>query len=468
MHVFVSGGTWEWYRPLRPGDRIFSFRGEESLDTKLSEFAGRSVIQVSRDVAVNQFGEVLGVYRILRVLTERSKSREKGKYAEIAAATYTDEDYERIDAVYAQEGPRGAEKRYWEDVAIGDELPPMVKGPTTITEMIAFHAGGYGFVPYGLRASRVGYKNRKRIAPFYVKNAQGIYDVAQRLHWDSEWAKAIGNPMAYDYGVQRQCWFYHHVADWAGDDACITHLVDSIRKFNYMGDVQFLSGNVVGKRDEDGQKVVDLELRMINQRDTETAYGTATVALPSRDSGLPVFPRFRSISNARRPRCSPATPSCRRSSAGVAEPPVSPRPTGADAALAGCRRRRARPRVRSSTRGSERARQLSAVTSSNRARWEPRHRWKPLANPMCGFGLRSKSTVSGSGKVAASRFAEDHETRTLAPAGNTVPLGNVISSVVSRIPSVTGDSNRISSSTALPISEGSATTRARCSGCRAK
>jgi acyl dehydratase len=291
VHVFVSGGTWEWYRPLRPGDRIFSFRGEDSVDVKQSEFAGRSVIQVSRDVAINQFGEVLGVYRILRVLTERAKSREKGKYAEIEPAHYTDADYERIDAIYAAERPRSAEKRYWEDVTVGDALAPMVKGPTTITEMIAFHAGGYGFVPYGLRASRVGYQNRTRIAPFYIKNGQGVWDVAQRLHWDSEWAKAIGNPMAYDYGVQRQCWFYHHVADWAGDDACIVAMEDSIRKFNYMGDTQFLSGTVVATREQDGQKLVDLELHMINQRDTETAYGTATVALPSRVDGLPLFPR---------------------------------------------------------------------------------------------------------------------------------------------------------------------------------
>ena len=64
---------------------------------------------------------------------------------------------------------------------------------------------GYGFVPYGLKSSRLGYKNRKRIAPFYIKNEMGVWDVAQRLHWDNEWAKAIGNPLAYDYGVMRQC-----------------------------------------------------------------------------------------------------------------------------------------------------------------------------------------------------------------------------------------------------------------------
>ena len=95
----------------------------------------------------------------------------------------------------------------------------------------------------------------------------GVYDVAQRLHWDSQWAKAIGNPMAYDYGVLRQSWFYHHVADWAGDDAFIERMEDSIRKFNYQGDTQFLSGEVTGKREEGGRYLVDLQLQMVNQRD---------------------------------------------------------------------------------------------------------------------------------------------------------------------------------------------------------
>jgi acyl dehydratase len=291
VHVFVSGGTWDWYRPLYPGDRLFSFKGDESQEVKDSEFAGRSLIRVRRDVVMNQRAEVLGVYRILTVSTERKKARSTGKYAAIEPANYTDEDYERIDAIYAQEGPRGADKRFWEDVEVGDSLDPMVKGPLTVTEMIAFHAGGYGFTPYGLRASRLGYKNRQRIKAFYIKNEHGVYDVAQRLHWDSDWAKAIGNPMAYDYGVLRQSWFYHHVSDWAGDDACIIGLEDSIRKFNYMGDAQFLSGTVADKRVENGHHIVELELHMVNQRDTETAFGSATVALPSKEAGLPVFPQ---------------------------------------------------------------------------------------------------------------------------------------------------------------------------------
>jgi acyl dehydratase len=290
VHVFVSGGTWQWFRPLYPGDRVFVYSGEESLELKESTFAGRSVVRVRRDVALNQRGEVVGVYRLLRILTDRKESRERGTNAAIEPATYTEADYERIDAIYESEQRRGATPRLWEDVEIGDELPPMVKGPLTVTEIITFHSGGYGFAPYGLYASRLGYLKRKQIPAFYVRNEQGVWDVAQRLHWDPQWAKAIGNPMAYDYGVLRQCWFYHHVSDWAGDDAFIEGMTDSIRKFNYIGDTQFLSGKIVGKRQEAGRNLVDLELHMVSQRDVETAHAEATVSLPSRERGLSPLP----------------------------------------------------------------------------------------------------------------------------------------------------------------------------------
>jgi acyl dehydratase len=290
IHVFVSGGSTEWYRPIYPGDRLYSYNGEESVEVKESEFAGRSVVQVRRDVQLNQRGEVVSVHRILRILTERSTAKKKGKYSSIEPASYTDEDIERIDAIYAAEKRRGAEPRYYEDVAAGDAMPAMVKGPLTVTEVIAFHAGGYGFTPYGLKSSRLAYANRTRIPAFFIKNEMGVPDVAQRLHWDSEWAKAIGNPMAYDYGVMRETWFHHYVTDWAGDDAFVVRQHDSMRKFNYQGDAQFLSGEVTGKREENGQHLVDLKMTMTNQRGVETSFGEATVALPSREHGAALLP----------------------------------------------------------------------------------------------------------------------------------------------------------------------------------
>lgn len=290
IHVFVSGGSWEWFRPIHAGDRLYSFGGIESLEVKESSFAGRSVIRVRRFVKMNQRGEVVAVQRIVAILTERRTAKEKGKYADVEAAHYTDADLAEIDAVYAAERRRGGDTRWFEDVAVGDELGPMAKGPLVQTEIICFHAGGYGFTPYAPSASRLGYQNRQRIPAFYVKNEQGVPDVAQRVHWDSAWAQAIGNPMAYDYGYMRECWLHHLLTDWAGDEGWIVSQQDSIRRFNYVGDTQILTGRVTATREEQGRHLVDVEVRATNQRDEETVTGTATIALPSRSAGAVALP----------------------------------------------------------------------------------------------------------------------------------------------------------------------------------
>jgi acyl dehydratase len=285
IHVFVSGSTWTWYRPLTEGDQLYSFGGTESVEEKKSEFADRSVLITSAAVKMNQRAEIVAISRTLAIYTERKTARKKGKYAEITPATYTDEDIARLDAIYAAEQVRGAEPRWWEDVQAGDVLQPMAKGPLTETDMIVFHAGGYGFVPYAPSSNRIAYKNRQRIAPFYIKNSHGVPDVAQRVHWDSDWARAIGNPMAYDYGVMRDCWLSHFLTDWMGDDGWLVSQGSQLRKFNYVGDSHVITGEVTGKRVEDGRCLVDIEMRGTNQRGAVTCPGTATVALPSREHG---------------------------------------------------------------------------------------------------------------------------------------------------------------------------------------
>lgn len=290
IHVFVSGSIWEWYRPVYEGDQLYSFGGTESVVEKKSEFAERSVLITYASVRMNQRAEVVSISRTLAIHTERKTAREKGKYSALEPATYTDDDMARLDSVYAQEQRRGGEPRWWEDVEVGDIVGPMAKGPLTTTDIIVFHSGGYGFSPYVPCSNRLAYENRQRIAPFYVKNEYGIPDVAQRVHWDSSWAQAIGNPMAYDYGVMRDCWLTHFVTDWMGDDAWLVRQSSEIRKFNYFGDSHVITGEVVAKRVEDGRHVVDIEMRGTNQRDTVTCPGTATVALPSRQSGAVVLP----------------------------------------------------------------------------------------------------------------------------------------------------------------------------------
>ncbi|MET0986786.1 MAG: MaoC family dehydratase N-terminal domain-containing protein [Steroidobacteraceae bacterium] len=293
IHVFISGGEWEFYRPVFPGDTLYSFNGVETFEVQPSEFAGRKVNRVTRVVKLNQRGEVIAIYRYREILTERKTAREKGKYAAIEPAKYTDEDIAKIDEIYANDKPRGAQKWYFEETAVGEKLRRGASGPLTVTDTVTFHAGGYGWHPYGLRVGRLWHKNRNRIAPFYIKNENGIPDVAQRLHWDSEWAKAIGTPMAYDYGVMRENYIFRYLTDLCGDDGWVVRQYDEIRKFNYIGDTQFIDAEIVGKRAEKGLNLIDLKVTMTNQRGEETVRCEATLALPTRDAPvvLPEVPQ---------------------------------------------------------------------------------------------------------------------------------------------------------------------------------
>jgi len=224
------------------------------------------------------------------VRTEREKAREKKKYDAVELAAYSDGQIDEIEAQYACERARGAESRWWEDVDEGDEVGPMVKGPLTVTDMICWHAG-MGMGLYGVKPLRLGYQNRRRIPRFFHRDAQNVPDVMQRVHWDPEFARRAGNPTTYDYGRMRETWLIHLCTDWMGDDAWLWKLDCEFRKFNYVGDTQWLRGRVVRKLIAPGDRpAVELELEAVNQRGEATTPGHATILLPSRAHGAVRLP----------------------------------------------------------------------------------------------------------------------------------------------------------------------------------
>lgn len=289
--TFVSGGTWDWYRPIKPGDRLYSFEGEESMELKESEFGGKSLHIVHRYVKFNQDAQVVGVYRMLRILSERDTAKKKGKYKDIELGEYSKEDMIAFDKAYLQEKPRGAQTRVWDDVAVDDEMMPLLKGPLTVTDVILAHCAGYGLAPYRMLATaRIAAKDRVRMPLLYSPNERGILDTSARVHWDTKAAKSVGNPEAYDWGLQREFWLYHAVSDWMGDNAFVVSMHDEIRRFNYLGDMQTLTGKVTKKYTKDGMNLVDLQVVATNQRGEETAVANATVSLPQAADTAPKLP----------------------------------------------------------------------------------------------------------------------------------------------------------------------------------
>jgi acyl dehydratase len=108
----------------------------------------------------------------------------------------------------------------------------------------------------------------------------------QRVHWDPEFARRSGNPTTFDYGRMRETWLIHLCTDWMGDDAWLWKMDCEFRRFNYVGDTQWLRGRIVRKYLAAAERpAVDLELGATNQRGELTTPGHATVLLPSREYG---------------------------------------------------------------------------------------------------------------------------------------------------------------------------------------
>src|SRR5690606_16175712 len=157
VHEFFAGDEWEWFRPVRPGDRItkryYLYDAEEKSRSEFT--ASRSVVTRYRADSVRQDGDLVAVARFTFVRPERHAAAKKGKYADIERPHYTDEVLAEIDEAYERQAPPRHESRFWEDVQVGEELPSMVKGPLVVTDIITWMRGWGG----GVGHARLAWKH---------------------------------------------------------------------------------------------------------------------------------------------------------------------------------------------------------------------------------------------------------------------------------------------------------------------
>ncbi|WBB61246.1 acyl dehydratase [Streptomyces sp. WMMC500] len=285
VHAFYAASEREWWAPLTADQRIFRRTALVGVVDKPGEFGGRGVQEWTSQVYRTAAGVLLGAQHRMMYRTERGKARERGKYADIEAESWTEDRIAALDEQVAAERPRGGEPRWWEDVRVGDPVGPLVKGPLTVTDMVCWHVG-MGMGVYGVAPLRLAHRNRRRIPRFYHRDDLGIPDVMQRVHWDPAFARKSGNPTTFDYGRMRETWLIHACTDWMGDDAWLWRLRVEFRRFNYVGDVQWAEGEVTRRYLAEGDRpAVDLDLRTRNQRWETTSPASATILLPSRTHG---------------------------------------------------------------------------------------------------------------------------------------------------------------------------------------
>jgi acyl dehydratase len=130
-------------------------------------------------------------------------------------------------------------------VNVGDELPHVVKTPGR-RELVQYAAGSGDFNP---------------------------------LHYDTEFpqAKAIGDNIVH--GRMKFAVLGELVSNWLAHSGRIKTIGCSYRGMDMQGQTFTAKGKVVAKREEDGEKLVDLEVYIENSTGARTTPGTATVAL---------------------------------------------------------------------------------------------------------------------------------------------------------------------------------------------
>ncbi|MFQ5858616.1 MAG: MaoC family dehydratase N-terminal domain-containing protein [Anaerolineae bacterium] len=283
VHAMFAGTHWHWFRPIKEGCRITPETRLKDLIIKDTQFAGPAVQQIYETHFHDEEGQLLATADSWCFRTERETARELGKYEKERATqhVYSEEELEAIWQHYCREEVRGANPRLWEDVQVGEELTPVVKGPMSPTTSIAYLLGWGGLY---LRAHRFAFEQYRRHPKLGIPNAQNVPEPPERVHWDSDLARRVGVPAAYDYGPERVSWMSHLMTNWIGDDGFLEELYVEIRHHNIMGDTTWCKGRVAAKEVEDGKHLIRCDLWAHNQDDKLSVKGYAVASLPSGQS----------------------------------------------------------------------------------------------------------------------------------------------------------------------------------------
>ena len=139
-------------------------------------------------------------------------------------------------------------KIYVEDVQVGAELPPLLKGPVQQIHLTRYAGASGDFNP---------------------------------IHQDDEFARAAGMGGVFAHGMLSMGWVGQAVTDWAG--------AGSVRKLSVrfaglvrLNDTITCRGRVLSTSSKDDVHLVELEVWAENQRGEKVGTGKATVALPLR------------------------------------------------------------------------------------------------------------------------------------------------------------------------------------------
>jgi hypothetical protein len=272
--VEVIDDRWTLQRWVRPGTRLVRADSIAAID--VTETSTGATATVTTRSAYREDGVLFATHDRVRVHGGRSIADAVGsddhREERDGKARYDERVLAEIERSISAQHRRGSVPLTSGDLAVGEKIGPMVKGPLTITDLVAYR-GGVGPGPFGVQPLGLAHRNREERPDFYDRDDTGAWDARERLHWDEAYAQRCGHPSAYDYTHTRLNWMVHLLTDWKGDHARLETISFVHGAHNYVGDTHWIDATI---RAVDAARAT-LELRGVNQFGTVTCLGDATV-----------------------------------------------------------------------------------------------------------------------------------------------------------------------------------------------
>jgi acyl dehydratase len=133
----------------------------------------------------------------------------------------------------------------FDQIKVGDTLPPL-KLPPISRHQLALYCGGSGD--------------------------------HNPIHVDIDFAKKFGFKDVFAHGMLSMAFLGRLVTSWVPQTQ-LRKLGTRFTSITWVGDTITVTGKVTDKREEGGQKLVDLQVKCTNQNGQDTLQGDATVAL---------------------------------------------------------------------------------------------------------------------------------------------------------------------------------------------
>jgi hypothetical protein len=299
-HLIFGGDEWWFYGPrVFAGDLLTNEKIPFDYVVKDTKFSGPTCFQRGDNFYRNLKGELIAKQRSTSIRYRNDLALEKGSLTNTEDPEWTDDELDKLEEDKLEfinyMHDLGHQKKYWEDVNIGDALPKRVFGVHSLasfaTEWRAYlftnwgstHRAVFDMEGLGFDPKMAGHENdgvMERINPEFT---DGAYIGPSRGHLFPRWARYIGMPRGYGYGASMGAWILDYLAGWAGEWGMVVRSNASYRGPAFTGEATIMTGTVVDKMiDEEGRNIVQVDVKMASHLGVTMATAKAEVMLPSK------------------------------------------------------------------------------------------------------------------------------------------------------------------------------------------